>query len=72
MVLDGEVKIENQLWWRQIKPNLYEKQWVVYANPPMGSVSQVVVSRNYKCTENGKLECTENGNNCAQLFCFQK
>ena len=30
------------------------------------------VSRNYKCTENGKLECTENGNNCAQLFCFQK
>ena len=28
-----------------------------------------IVSRNYKCTENGKLECTENGNNCAQLFC---
>lgn len=31
-----------------------------------------VVSRNYKCTENGKLECTENGNNGAQLFYFQK
>jgi hypothetical protein len=31
-----------------------------------------VVSRNYKCTENGKLECTENGNNSAQLFYFQK
>jgi len=30
------------------------------------------VSRNYKCTENGKLECTENGNNGAQLFYFQK
>ena len=29
------------------------------------------VSRNYKCTENGKLECTENGNNSAQLLSFQ-
>jgi len=42
MVLDGEVKIENQLWWRQIKPKLYEKPWVVYAKSPMGSVLQVV------------------------------
>jgi len=29
------------------------------------------VSRNYKCTENGKLECTENGNNSARLLSFQ-
>ncbi|NEW85183.1 MAG: hypothetical protein GZ094_22855, partial [Mariniphaga sp.] len=29
------------------------------------------VSRNYKCTENGKLECTENGNHGAQLLSFQ-
>jgi hypothetical protein len=32
----------------------------------------IAVSRNYKCTENGKLECTENGNNSAKFFCFQK
>ena len=25
-----------------VQPKLYEKQWVVYAKPPMGSVSQVV------------------------------
>lgn len=30
-----------------------------------------IVTRNYKCTENGKLECAENGNNSAQLFYFQ-
>ena len=35
-------------------------------------ISWFLVSRNYKCTENGKLECTENGNNSAQLFYFQK
>lgn len=33
---------------------------------------QPYVSRNYKCTENGKLECTENGNNSAKFFYFQK
>ena len=31
-----------------------------------------IVSRNYNCTENGKLEYTENGNNSAQLFFFQR
>ena len=42
MVLEGEVKIENVQQWKALKPKLYEKQWVVYAKPPMGSVSQVV------------------------------
>jgi len=34
-------------------------------------LNKTTVTRNYKCTENGKLECTENGNNSAQLFSFQ-
>ena len=42
MVLEGEVKIENVQQWKALKAQLYEKQWVVYAKSPMGSVSQVV------------------------------
>ena len=40
----------------------------------MGKTNLLIqtVSRNYNCTENGKLECTENGNNSAQLFFFQR
>ena len=42
MVLDGEIKIENVQQWKALKPELYKKQWIVYAKSPMGSVSQVV------------------------------
>lgn len=42
MLLDGEIAIENIQQWKLLKPKLYQKQWIVYAKPPMGSVSQVV------------------------------
>jgi hypothetical protein len=42
MILDGEVKIENIQQWKALKAKLYDKQWIVYAKSPMGSVSQVV------------------------------
>jgi hypothetical protein len=47
MVLDGEVssdgyRDENASRWKALKPKMYEKQWIVYAKSPMGSVAQVV------------------------------
>ena len=42
MVLDGEVEMVNIQEWKALKTQLYEKQWIVYAKSPMGSVSQVV------------------------------
>lgn len=42
MLLDGEIQIENIQEWKALKPKLYEKQWIVYAKSPMGSVVQVV------------------------------
>lgn len=42
MILDGEIQIENIQAWKALKPKLHEKQWIVYAKSPMGSVSQVV------------------------------
>jgi len=47
MLLDGEIhpdshRDENIQEWKALKPKLYEKQWIVYAKSPMGSVAQVV------------------------------
>lgn len=37
-----EVKVSESCNWKQLKDNLYRKEWLVYAKQPMGSVSQVV------------------------------
>lgn len=37
-----EVKVPESCNWKQLKDNLYRKEWLVYAKQPMGSVSQVV------------------------------
>jgi hypothetical protein len=42
MVLGNEIAVEDKSSWIKIKPKLYQKQWIVYAKSPMGSVSQVV------------------------------
>ncbi len=44
---------------------------VAFLKSLVGLIPGCGVTRNYKCAENGKLECTENGNNSAQLFYFQ-
>ena len=41
-ILANEVKIPESCNWKQLKSNLYKKQWLVYAKQPMGGVSQVV------------------------------
>ena len=42
MIQENEIAVENVQQWKALKPKLYEKQWIVYAKSPMGSVSQVV------------------------------
>ncbi len=42
MLLGNEIAVEDKSSWIKIKPKLYQKQWIVYAKSPMGSVSQVV------------------------------
>lgn len=42
MIKDKELKNESENDWGNLKSQLYEKKWIVYAKSPMGSVSQVV------------------------------
>lgn len=42
MVENNEIRVAGKTQWQDLKSGLYDKQWVVYAKSPMGSVSQVV------------------------------
>ena len=42
LIAENEVKIEESFNWLALSNDLEQKKWVVYAKPPMGSVSQVV------------------------------
>jgi len=42
MINSNQVKIDNKTNWKHLKNKLYDKQWIVYAKPPMGSVQQVI------------------------------
>lgn len=42
MVSGGLVRLPPGVHWPNLRDELYQKRWVVYAKPPMGNVSQVV------------------------------
>ena len=41
-IRNQEVKVPESCQWKQLKDDLYLKEWLVYAKQPMGNVSQVV------------------------------
>jgi len=38
----GEVKVPENCHWKQLKDDLYKREWLVYAKQPMGNAGQVV------------------------------
>lgn len=42
LIAEGVVKVEEDFNWAELRGKLEQKEWVVYAKSPMGSVSQVV------------------------------
>jgi hypothetical protein len=65
LIEKGQIKVPEKENWKNLKNDLFSKKWIVYAKPPMGSVSQVVeylARYTYKVAiSNSRIISVENG-----------